>query len=326
MGTNASTSSSTSTMASSENNSLFERIFVCPICFEKYSGNIMQCQSGHSVCEICFRDVTQCPQCRGNFIGTRNYIMEDFILELGRMKISPEKAMEAVLKCAKDQQMSSRVMSEPLRSFSTPENDDNETETEEDFGIHVEELIINDLDRRTNCMMENCDERPEHSEIEQHLFTKHMDKTKRLRASAYFSKSHFGMVIPCLPARFAFITEFGTFFLIIRTVQTSTSTKVSAWVQGACENSEATLFYFWLTFHVNDSRAVFHDYVHGSGTPFNEIEGQNQCLMFCAEAQPFDRLFIKGYICLNNRRVLHPRHTVTFTKKCDNSDLLHLCS
>ena len=39
--------------------------FECPVCFDYALPPIMQCQSGHIVCQSCRQKLTMCPTCRG---------------------------------------------------------------------------------------------------------------------------------------------------------------------------------------------------------------------------------------------------------------------
>lgn len=58
-----------------------------------FEGRILQCSQGHSVCEECVLKIHQhtnneCPQCRGAFVGTRNYILEEMVKQLKHLKAS----------------------------------------------------------------------------------------------------------------------------------------------------------------------------------------------------------------------------------------------
>lgn len=58
-----------------------------------FEGRILQCSQGHSVCEGCVRKINrhlnnECPQCRGAFVGTRNYILEEMVKQLKHLKAS----------------------------------------------------------------------------------------------------------------------------------------------------------------------------------------------------------------------------------------------
>ena len=47
------------------NNSDLASYFECPVCFDYALPPIMQCQSGHIVCQSCRQKLTACPTCRG---------------------------------------------------------------------------------------------------------------------------------------------------------------------------------------------------------------------------------------------------------------------
>lgn len=58
-----------------------------------FEGRILQCSQGHSVCEGCVKKIhrhlnNECPQCRGAFVGTRNYILEEMCKQLKHLKAS----------------------------------------------------------------------------------------------------------------------------------------------------------------------------------------------------------------------------------------------
>lgn len=58
-----------------------------------FEGRILQCSQGHSVCEGCVKKIhrhlnNECPQCRGAFVGTRNYILEEMVKQLKHLKAS----------------------------------------------------------------------------------------------------------------------------------------------------------------------------------------------------------------------------------------------
>lgn len=60
---------------------------LCPVCFEMFEGRILQCSQGHSVCEECHLHLNnECPQCRGPFVGTRNYVLEEVVKQLKHLK------------------------------------------------------------------------------------------------------------------------------------------------------------------------------------------------------------------------------------------------
>ncbi|XP_060566537.1 E3 ubiquitin-protein ligase SIAH1A-like [Ruditapes philippinarum] len=50
--------------------------FECPVCFDYALPPIMQCQSGHIVCQSCRQKLTMCPTCRGPLGNIRNLAME----------------------------------------------------------------------------------------------------------------------------------------------------------------------------------------------------------------------------------------------------------
>ncbi|GLG98385.1 Probable E3 ubiquitin-protein ligase sinah, partial [Gryllus bimaculatus] len=47
------------------------RLLECPVCMEHMFPPIEQCVNGHSVCARCRLCVSECPECKGRFAGTR---------------------------------------------------------------------------------------------------------------------------------------------------------------------------------------------------------------------------------------------------------------
>lgn len=67
---------------------IFVEQLTCPICFEIFEDRVLQCSLGHSVCEGCHTKQlnSECVQCRQPFIGTRNFLLEEMVKQLKRMK------------------------------------------------------------------------------------------------------------------------------------------------------------------------------------------------------------------------------------------------
>lgn len=51
-----------------------------------FEGRILQCSQGHAVCEACQVKLSECPHCRGVYVGTRNYVLEAVIAKLKRLR------------------------------------------------------------------------------------------------------------------------------------------------------------------------------------------------------------------------------------------------
>lgn len=71
----------------------FGEQLTCPVCCEFFEGRIFQCSQGHSICETCMNKIGQpyqreCPQCRGAFVGTRNYCLEAVCKQLKHIRAS----------------------------------------------------------------------------------------------------------------------------------------------------------------------------------------------------------------------------------------------
>ncbi|GAB0093823.1 hypothetical protein DMENIID0001_090020 [Sergentomyia squamirostris] len=77
--------------------SVVKDIFECPVCYEKFSGEIVQCTAGHAVCGNCVKRLENCPVCHKPIRGTRNFCMEEIVKELERLGISIEDAIEKIV-------------------------------------------------------------------------------------------------------------------------------------------------------------------------------------------------------------------------------------
>ncbi|CAG9771323.1 unnamed protein product [Ceutorhynchus assimilis] len=70
---------------SNEASGVMERIsntLECPTCYEVMAGNIYLCKTGHSICESCRKLVPVCPTCQGQYMGGRNYALEEISKKL----------------------------------------------------------------------------------------------------------------------------------------------------------------------------------------------------------------------------------------------------
>jgi hypothetical protein len=56
-----------------------DKLLECPVCFEVILPPIMSCVEGHSWCQSCHASLQRCPVCRGNFMGVRNLLVEQFL-------------------------------------------------------------------------------------------------------------------------------------------------------------------------------------------------------------------------------------------------------
>lgn len=63
----------------------------CPVCFEVPSGEIFNCQTGHSICSKCSLLIDTCGMCQQPMTASRNFVMETLIAELKR---KPDAASE----------------------------------------------------------------------------------------------------------------------------------------------------------------------------------------------------------------------------------------
>lgn len=64
----------------------FGDVLLCPVCMVVFEGRILQCSQGHAVCEACQLKLSECPHCRGVYVGTRNYVLEAVIAKLKHLR------------------------------------------------------------------------------------------------------------------------------------------------------------------------------------------------------------------------------------------------
>ncbi|XP_055715923.1 E3 ubiquitin-protein ligase SIAH1B-like isoform X1 [Phlebotomus papatasi] len=300
--------------ASGASSSLADRVFCCPVCYEKYTSNIMMCQKGHAVCQKCYPHLEQCPLCCARYLGTRNFILEEIISELNRLNTCPEDAVKYILDAATLRDSAAAASSSQAAKVSSPGvRQGNNTQT----AVREEKTV---------CRMQYCRISLLAKDLRGHLIEKHKENVFQLRASSYLSKSYFNFDLTCTGGnRRALLTEFGIFFLIIRVEKLNRLNPkdliVTAWVQGTCTNNEAPLFYSWLQVNVRHIKATYHDYVHGSRSTVSQIEEKNECLNFAVRAEPYSTLKIQGYVCLNKNYSERPRRTETETEYCSNDNV-----
>ncbi|XP_063710009.1 uncharacterized protein LOC134838413 [Culicoides brevitarsis] len=62
-------------------------ILSCPVCFDTFKPHkkILQCTQGHAICETCHEKLDNCPVCKEELKGTRNFVMEEMVKKLRRL-------------------------------------------------------------------------------------------------------------------------------------------------------------------------------------------------------------------------------------------------
>nr|CAI5830798.1 unnamed protein product [Callosobruchus analis] len=55
---------------------IIRQMFECSICKDYMIPPILQCLSGHSLCNTCTSKVEKCPSCEASLSGTRNFALE----------------------------------------------------------------------------------------------------------------------------------------------------------------------------------------------------------------------------------------------------------
>lgn len=61
--------------------------FECPVCKNFMKPPIYQCNSGHSICNLCRPRLEKCPTCRSMFGNTRNYSLEGLTAGMSTMSV-----------------------------------------------------------------------------------------------------------------------------------------------------------------------------------------------------------------------------------------------
>ena len=65
-----------------------EDILQCPVCFETLKGTVPLCEQGHHFCLSCQMQMPQCPFCKGDFLGTRNFLAENLLSKFDDIKVN----------------------------------------------------------------------------------------------------------------------------------------------------------------------------------------------------------------------------------------------
>lgn len=66
----------------SESDERLLNCFECPVCNLPMRPPILQCLSGHSICNKCRPRINHCPTCRSNYGSTRNYTLENLSMSI----------------------------------------------------------------------------------------------------------------------------------------------------------------------------------------------------------------------------------------------------
>ncbi|XP_055691796.1 uncharacterized protein LOC129794901 [Lutzomyia longipalpis] len=308
-----------------------DRIFACPVCYERYDSHIIQCKSGHSVCKKCSERLRQCPQCCAGYIGTRNFTLEDLLTEFQQIDTSPEKALDdifiaaearAIEKRAKEAEWAEKMetmkreFNKLVQAFQDMNSRNARALSESSGSDHVDHVV---------CRLRNCRLTMSVDDLREHLKQRHPEDVEILKATPYLSKSFFSFRLQCVSHRYALVTTFGIFFLIIRVEKQPIGGNefhiaVTAWIQGTCKDEEAHLFYSRIQIQINNIRAIYHDCVHGCRPTVADIEGKNECLKFSRTFNSSYNLIVDGYVCLN-KFSNNPRQRRTITETYNVTNL-----
>lgn len=253
------------------------------------------------MCDRCYPKIPsrQCPQCRSNYMGTRNYILEEMIKTLKMLKSGAagesdakkekkaSKSAEAKLtdEIAKLVNMIpsvEEVVPEPtalieiregpsaiellrMAAQAEPEDDDGEAE------INALSDSIRDLPSRPahavaqpgglfNCRMLGCNERVPVCRMLPHIRSLHADHLAHQAAVNNDFVTQFSF--PYATYRRALhIPRFGLFFLIVNVKRENVFNQITAWVQVVGRREQCRHFSYELNLRVGNRIATYKDFV-----------------------------------------------------------------
>ncbi|XP_078044940.1 uncharacterized protein LOC144474180 isoform X2 [Augochlora pura] len=72
---------------------ILTRLLECPLCLMIPASSVLMCSTGHSLCDLCRRQLTNCPLCKSDFLEdtTRNFVAQDLISNLEQLKLCIEE-------------------------------------------------------------------------------------------------------------------------------------------------------------------------------------------------------------------------------------------
>uniref|UniRef100_A0A1B0CJE3 RING-type domain-containing protein n=2 Tax=Lutzomyia longipalpis TaxID=7200 RepID=A0A1B0CJE3_LUTLO len=189
---------------------------------------------------------------------------------------------------------------------------------------------LDSISRSSCCKMENCRQIILLDELEQHLLSQHRHHVKHLTMEETngCSGSNFDFNLDCHEHRFALLTDFGIFFLIINIDESSDEANapvedaiVTSWIQGVCCNDQAPLFNYTLSIELDGIRATYQDYVHTYKATASHIKWKNQCLGFFVYIPNSSSMKVKGHLCLSDSPTPRRRSSDTIPVPQEDIDL-----
>lgn len=277
---------------------------MCPICMHTYSGHILQCDQGHTVCQNCQDKLTECPTCQGKFSGTRNYALEQIIAKFKEQinitnkptNIASEQMLPVVEPDTAEPPVSvkSTSMSCPSSALESEEYED-QTSDDEDLNSVDEELtdsrprtpIINHCQKATMkaplqpkgiyaCRMIGCNARLPVCRMLNHARYFHSDYLHTCKSTTECEDPV--VVRWTIPSRTSSrkiiqVPYFGLFFFIYNVCKQDGETTINSWVQSVRPNANAREFHFKLKLEYGDAQVSYTDFVSvpGSGTLLSGI-------------------------------------------------------
>uniref|UniRef100_A0A1L8DT89 Putative e3 ubiquitin-protein ligase sina n=1 Tax=Nyssomyia neivai TaxID=330878 RepID=A0A1L8DT89_9DIPT len=288
-------------------------IFECPICCENYDSHIIQCQSGHSICDNCAKRLHKCPQCNARYNGTRNYALEDILAQLQRAKTTPKKIVDDVLYATEARANAARQQNVVTTGVIT-----------------VTPVVPKKKKETTVCRMNKCRQFMPLDDLQGHLKSAHNEDVYILNGKTKWKRCRFGFKGNSLyNQRYALLTDIGIFFLIVRieifVEDGDDMIRITAWIQGTCKPEVAHRYYSLIEIEFNGTRATYQDYVHGDLATVAEIEDNDECLKFSVYNNHDDdiEIDISGFVSYNmtsNRDKDRPRRQNTNIVDIESSE------
>ncbi|XP_055299867.1 uncharacterized protein LOC129567237 isoform X2 [Sitodiplosis mosellana] len=295
---------------------------LCPVCFEMFEGRILQCSQGHSVCEGCVKKINrnlnhnECPQCRGAFVGTRNYILEEMVKQLKQLKASVMiKKTDKTDTAGTSDQNANKVSNEQdsdgddiddakltkaiatlVASIPKPSKRDPTTSDLHDSPPRqrqrsespLPELLL-ELQPTTSgppqprgffsCRIWNCEDKVPICRMLNHVRTFHKDRLTEHRLQGNDDEFLMHYTFKCKNFRQCIrIAQYGLFFLVVNVHRDENKTTITSWVQCVGRSNECKLFTFNLQMRIGNAIAHFTDYTYGESSEATYIELKKQCL------------------------------------------------
>lgn len=256
----------------------------CPVCYEMFGTRIYQCCQGHSVCERCYGKIsnTQCPQCRSNYMGTRNYMLEKMIESLKMLKNGSNGTATAV-KTNDDDKLTNEIAKlvqliptadETISPIIPPFN----TQLTTAAVHHHMDAIIDEIQGSVgsarlpqsnvtsqpaglfNCRMQACTERLPICRMWNHIRTFHVDHFTEASAVDENFVTHFSFPYDTY-RRALHIPRFGLFFFIVNVKKEGRFNTITAWVQVVGRREECRRFSYELNLRIGNRIATYKDAV-----------------------------------------------------------------